>query len=79
MEALADLRMQVEAEQTMEGVDHFWAEVRDGYGNLLACSQRTTSPVRATRCGTELLEHARSDVAFREARYEAARLFSPAA
>lgn len=78
MEALADLRMEVIAEATEEGLDLWRAEVRDGFGNLVACSKWTTSPPRATRTGAELLAQARSDLAFREARYEARQMFSAA-
>lgn len=78
MEGL-DLRMEVVSEQSMELVDLFRAEVRDGYGNLVVCSRWSTSPVRAMRAGVELLDQARSDAAYRYARGEAHRLFTPAA
>ena len=76
---ITDLRMEIVTEATEEGVDLWRAEVRDGYANLVACSRLTTSPVRATRLGGELLDQARSDAAFQAARYEASRLFSHAA
>jgi len=79
MEALADLRMTVEAETTEEGLDLFRPEVRDGWGNLVVCGRFSTSPVRAMKVGQELLEQARSDEAFRQARNEVRRLFTPAA
>jgi len=76
MKEATDLRSEVVSEQTMEAVDLFRSEVRDGWGNLVACTRWSTSPVRAMRAGVELLEQARSEAAFRDARNEARKLFA---
>lgn len=68
--------MEIVTERSEEGLDLWRAEVRDGYGNLVTCSRLSTSPVRATRLGAELLEQARSDAAYSEARREAHALFA---
>lgn len=73
------LSMEVVAEPTLEGQTLFRAEVRRSDGTLVDASLPTIHPRLAIAHGCELLDKARSDEAFREARYEAAALFTHAA
>ena len=62
---------------TKQGVRLWCSELWRG-GELYDASEWTTSVVDAIRDGRDLEDHARSDLAFREARYEAAQLFQRA-
>lgn len=75
METL-DLRAELVTETTAEDLTLFRVEIRDGYSNLVDCTRWTVHPATAHRAGADLLDQARSDAAFREARREAARLFA---
>lgn len=64
--------------RTAEGVDHWCSELYVN-GSLIDASDWTVHVVDAIRAGRDLDLSARSDLAYREARYEARALFTHAA
>lgn len=72
------IRVELAAMTTAENVAHWCSELYVD-GHLTDASPWTTSVADAIRAGREMREAAVSDLAYREARYEAHRLFTHAA
>ena len=71
------LQVRLAVTRTKQGVS-LWCSELWRNGELYDASEWTTSVVDAIRDGRDLEGHARSDIAFREARAEAAQLFQRA-
>lgn len=74
---LNTLRMELGTTTTKQGLKLFRGEVEDGV-TMLAATEWTEHPTEAHHDGHALLDEVRSDLAYREARYEAAEMFATA-